>query len=165
MSLSSDDERYWASFRQRSLQPGGFGEDRVRIWFVHSVQTLHTTPLHVDRMTAGQLYLVHNPSLIRRRTRRWTLRMKQRNGATSQWQTPTQTNGRSSWTRTAASYYTLVVRNDTVDIHTRTKSHFRHQNPELRPLGIHFNTICMGSSCPCSGNVVHFIISKVSTIS
>ncbi|KAG6377382.1 hypothetical protein JVT61DRAFT_15178 [Boletus reticuloceps] len=32
MSLSSDDEQYWTLFRERSLQPGGFGEDRARIW-------------------------------------------------------------------------------------------------------------------------------------
>ncbi|KAG8216914.1 hypothetical protein J3R82DRAFT_7189 [Butyriboletus roseoflavus] len=32
MSLTSDDEQNWILFRERSLQPGGFGEDRVRIW-------------------------------------------------------------------------------------------------------------------------------------
>ncbi|KAG9313363.1 rab-GTPase-TBC domain-containing protein [Chiua virens] len=32
MNLTSDDEHNWELLRERSLQPGGFGEDRVRIW-------------------------------------------------------------------------------------------------------------------------------------
>ncbi|KAI9569899.1 rab-GTPase-TBC domain-containing protein [Boletus coccyginus] len=32
MSPTNGDEQSWVSFRERSLQPGGFGEDRARIW-------------------------------------------------------------------------------------------------------------------------------------
>jgi hypothetical protein len=73
-------------------------------------------------MALGLLSLVHNRFPIRRHTQRWTVPMNVeiwwKKGWMSQQQTLIQTNGKSSWTRIAASYYTLVVRNDTVDTRT-----------------------------------------------
>ncbi|KAG6334177.1 hypothetical protein ID866_4906 [Astraeus odoratus] len=60
--MASEEELTWESLRARSLQPGGFGEDRIRIWpALLGVQPLSDPPPYSEVENTAEHLNAHTP--------------------------------------------------------------------------------------------------------